>query len=105
MPDLQALSGEDRVSKVAAVIHLEKQGQFFREFDVDAEGVVVGVRPQMEWFWKGAQLIGFAALKVGDVLRYQSRRTYGSDRVEMVEREFLFRGAPLRVQAITRSAG
>ena len=90
---------------IAATIHLEKQGQFFTEFDVDASGKVVDVRPHMDWFWKGAQLLGTSELKPGDVLLRQGRRTYADGRVEMVARELLFRGSALRVAAITRRAG
>jgi|GEM_PF-5441127 len=90
---------------IAATIHLEKQGQFFTEIDVDGDGVVVAVRPQLEWFWKNAKLVNVPALRPGDDICYHGIRTRAGGLAEPVIRKMLYRGAPLRAARIVRGVG
>lgn len=37
-------------------VHFEDHGQDFLEWDIDADGVVVGCRPMQGWVWRGKVL-------------------------------------------------
>lgn len=61
------------LEKIAVRLEFEDHGQDFLDWDLDANGKVIGCGPFQAFAWVGGKVLGFAKLKAGDTLIYERR--------------------------------